>query len=245
MDETNLENLVQSSNNYDQFVLLSNNRDQNRGHIEAIKSAFAEMGNLTRVQPILVNERYEIIDGQHRFIAAKELNEPIFFTMQPGLSVADARNMNILHRAWRLDDFVKSYAESGDTNYQKYLQLKEDYGFSHSIIMTYTTGSEKRGAFAAFRRGEFVATDMAAARARLDKLTEAAAITKYGRDKFFAYAYLKAMEVPGFDQQRMLRKLAQTAEQLVRRFGQTSEYLRALEEVYNYQITETNRLRLY
>jgi hypothetical protein len=67
---------IQVTSDYDQFVIMEANREQNRGHIEAIKAAFGEMGNLTRVQPILVNERFEIIDGQHRFIACKELGEP-------------------------------------------------------------------------------------------------------------------------------------------------------------------------
>lgn len=237
-------NVVQSTTNYDQFILLDANRDQNRGHIEAIKRAFEEVGNLTMVQPILVNERYQIIDGQHRFIACKELGVPIYFTMQPGLTVKDARSMNILHRAWRLDDFARSYAEGGDPNYRKFLELAEDYDFSYSVIMAYALGGETKGAFVAFRRGDFVLSDVPATRAKLDKLAEAVEILD-NKDKNFAYAYLKAMQVGGFDQERMLRKLAQVGEQIVRRFGSMNEYLRALEEVYNYQISDRNRLRLY
>lgn len=238
-------NVVQQTTNYEQFQLIGANRDQNRGHIEAIKRAFEEIGNLTAVQPILVNEHYQIIDGQHRFFACKELGLPIYFTMQPGLGIRDARNMNILHRAWRLVDYAHSYAESGDQSYQKFLTLASDYDvFSYSVLMAFSAGEQVKGAFAGFRRGEFVFRDVPAARARLDKLTEAVAVI-YVKDQDFCYAYLKVMQVPGFDQRRMVRKLSQVGEQLIRRFGNVNEYQRALEEVYNHQMSEGNRLRLY
>lgn len=237
-------NVVQVTRNYDQFGFFDANRVTYRGHIESIKRAFETMGNFTEKQPILVNENYKIIDGQHRFVACKEMGLPIYFTMQQGLGVADARAMNILHRSWQLVDYARSYAESGDTSYQKFLQLSEDYEFSYSVLMAYAVGGEKRGAFSGFRKGEFVFTDVPAARARLDKLAEAVEITN-NHDKNFAYAYLKVMEVPGFDQRRMLRKLSQVGDTLIRRFGNPTEYQRALEEVYNYSMSEGNRLRLY
>lgn len=238
-------NVVQQTMNYDQFRFIESNREQNRGHIEAIKKAFEEMGNLTAVQPILVNERYEIIDGQHRFHACRELGLPIYFTMQRGLGVKDARNMNILHRTWRLNDFARSYAEGGDQNYQKFVQLAEDYpGFSYSVLMVYALGEQVPGIFSAFRRGEFIFRDVPAARAKLDKLAEAVNAVNI-KDQDFALAYLKIMKVQGFDQRRMIRKLGQVGEQIIRRYGSAVEYQRAFEEVYNYQMSEGNRLRLY
>lgn len=235
---------VQSSTNYDQFSLFDANRNVNRGHVEAIKKAFEEMGNFTEKQPILVNGDMKIIDGQHRFAACRELGLPIYYTVQEGLGVKDARAMNILHRTWRLDDFARSYAESGDKSYQKFLTMAEDYDFSYSVLMTYAMGGEERGAFSGFRKGEFVFRDVPAARARLDKLAEAVEVTG-NRDKNFAYAYLKVIAVSGFDQRRMVRKLTQVGDQLMRRFGNPTEYQRALEEVYNYSMSDGNRLRLY
>lgn len=237
-------NVVQSTQDYDQFSFFNANRETNRGHVEAIKRAFEEKGNFTSKQPILVNESYQIIDGQHRFIACKEMNVPIHFTMQPGLTVSDARSMNILHRTWRLEDYARSYAESGDRNYQQFLGLADDYDFSYSVLMTFAIGQEERGTFSDFRNGEFVFSDVAAARARLDKYSEAAEVTG-NKDKNLAYAYLKVIDVPGFDQRRMVRKLTRVGDQLLRRYANPTEYQRALEEVYNHGMSEGNRLRLY
>ena len=238
-------NVIQSTTNYNQFTLMEPNRATSRGHIEAIKKAYEERGNLTSKNPILVNENYEIIDGQHRFIASKEMGEPIYFIAQPGLNISDARAINILHRPWTIADYAESYANGGDQNYVRFLELKEDYDFSYSVLMTYAKGEQLRGTFADFRNGEFTFDDVPAARARLDKLSEASEAASNTKDQNFCYAYLKVMQVPGFDQRRMVRKLSQVSQQLIRNFGNVTEYQRALEEVYNYGITESNRLRLY
>jgi hypothetical protein len=237
--------VVYQSRDYDQFTFMEANRDQNRGHIEALKRAFAEIGNLTEVQPILVNENFEIIDGQHRFVAARELEEPIYFVIRPGLRVTDARTMNILHRNWTIDDYARSYATT-DPNYQKYLELREDYGFSHTITLSFSLGDETPGMHATFRKGEFTLPDLPAARARLDKLSDIVEILpRLRRDNAFARAFLKVLQTPSYDHDRMVRKVTQVGEMILRKYGSFAEYQRALEETYNYNMSESNRVRLY
>lgn len=241
----NVNNVVQETMDYEQFSFIESNREQSRGHIEALKTAFDEVGNLTRVQPILVNERYQIIDGQHRFTACKELGLPIYFTVVPGLGVAEARNMNILHRTWKIEDFARSYALGGDVNYQKYLTLMEDYGFNHSIVLIYLHNRDMKGAFKQFRNGEFVMEDEAGARERLDKLAQVGEFTGLVKDIPFATALLKSMNVDGYSQKHMLKKLRLHGETMLKRYGSVVDNQRQLEEIYNYMLREDSRIRLY
>lgn len=242
-----VQNVVQETSNYDQFSFLNDNRMTVPGHVANLKKAFEEVGNLTKVQPILVNERYEIIDGQHRFQAARELQEPIFFTMLPGLRIENARHMNILHRTWNLDDFGASYAAAGNEDYIVYNMLKEDYGVNNSVLLSYALNDyNPTGAFSKFRKGDFTIGDLESTKYRLERLSQALeAVPHLKKDRSFALAYLKVQNTTGFDQARMLRKLNQVGESVVRRFANMADYLRALEEVYNFQISEANRLRLY
>jgi hypothetical protein len=243
---TAVEQGVQVTTDYSQFKYILNNRDRNRGHIEALKKAFVENGNLTKVQPILVNERMEIIDGQHRFVAAKELGEPIYYTVWQGLGINDARQMNILHRSWTSDDFAQSYADGGDGNYKRYLDLREEYGYNHSITLACIAGAEIKGAFAGFRQGEFVLTpeQYQEATKRLEQLSELEDIVPMTHQREFVYAFLKALDAPGYSQKRMVDKLTANAE-MVRRYGSVQDYLRMLEEIYNYKMGDANRVRLY
>lgn len=245
--DNNDNNVVQQSTNYDQFVLMDTNRDQSRGHIETIKKAFEKVGNLTRVQPILVNEKYEIIDGQHRFVACKELDEPIFFTMVPGLGVSDAREMNTLHRGWTIADYARSYAIGGDINYQRYEQLREDFGYTHSIVMTYAMGYEQDGAFKRFRAGQFTLSprQVEEAKERLQQLADIADNFKLAATIPFARALLNVHKIEGFDHARLVDKFNKYGTSLVVRQAGVPQYMRLLEDIYNHNQTESTRLRLF
>ena len=63
---------------YEKFSIKSYNRNLNRNHINELKEKFATIGYKDYL-PILVNENYEIIDGQHRFVACKESGLPIVY----------------------------------------------------------------------------------------------------------------------------------------------------------------------
>jgi hypothetical protein len=230
---------------YDQFKLIQNNRETNRGHVENLKRAFEERGNLTAIQPILVNENFEIIDGQHRFIASKELDLPVYYSMQTGLGIADARQMNILHKTWNTDDYAHSYADGGDASYKRYLELRDIYGVSHSLILFYASGSEIKGALAGFRDGEFVLTpeQMADTMRRLDMLSEIAELVPQALQKEFAIALLKCMAVEGYDHDRMVQKLRGATE--MPRYASSLDYQRALEEAYNRGVRVEQRTRLF
>lgn len=237
---------VHQSTDYDKFSLIATNREISRGHVEALKRAFTEAGNLTAIQPILVNERMQIVDGQHRFTACMELGETIHYTEVKGLGIHEARSMNILHRNWLIDDYAKSYAESGDPNYQRYIDLKEDYGFGHTATMLYIVGAERKKQFAEFRRGEFTCTDddIKLARVRLSRLADMEGLVDHYKRGYFIRALLKVMNAEGYDHKRMLKKLEAHPE-LVRQYGSTVDYVRMLEEIYNYKNAESNRVRFF
>lgn len=237
-------NVVQQTTNYDQFSFIENNRETNRGHVEALKTAFEEMGNLTQVQPILVNDRFQIIDGQHRFIAAMELGTPIFFTVVSGLGVSEARNMNILHRRWGVMDYARSYALGGDKNYQKYLNLLEDYGYVHTITLEYVYGGDLKGIFKKFREGDFVLEDEKGARERLDKLALVHEVTALAKTAPFARAFLKAMKVEDFSVKHFIKKV-QLHPDILQRMSGIADNLRMIETVYNFGLHEQNKIRLY
>lgn len=235
---------ISRSTDYSQFKFMEANREQSRGHVELLKKAFEEVGNLTRVQPILVNDNFEIIDGQHRFIACKELGLPIYYTLVEGLGVGEARSMNILHRNWTMDDYARSYAQTGDDNYRRYINLVEEYGFSHSITVQAAYGADRRGVFKEFRNGEFVLQDEGLTRRRLDFLDAVREILPLGVDTKLASALIKAFGKEGFNEAHMLRKL-ELHQGLVYKQPSVADYLRMLEDIYNYKMSDQHKVRLF
>jgi hypothetical protein len=238
---------VHKTSNYELFKFLGANRELGKGHVERLKKAFEERGNLTQVQPLLVNENMEIIDGQHRFLAAKELGEPIYYMVYPGLGISDARTMNIMHKEWRTDDYAKSYADSGDASYRRYLQLREEFGATHSTILAVTTEGLGKGAFSAFRNGEYVLTPEGYEEAKeaLGNLTQLEELVpSITNRKEFDLAAIKSMRMPDYDQARMVKKLSQVGSSIPS-YSSSLDYQRALEDAYNRHVTEENRVRLF
>lgn len=240
-----MSNTVQKTTNYSEFKFLGANREVNRGHVESLKQAFEEVGNLTQVQPILVNENMSVIDGQHRFTACQELGLPIYYTVLDGLGINTARSMNLLHRSWTVADYAKSYADAGNPNYQAYLRLKEDYGFSHSVLLRYIYNTENKAILKEFRQGELVVSDEPATRERLDKLAEANAYTNLARDKAFAMAFLSITNSPLYNQAHMLSKLENYGELFLHQYVTIDDNRRQLEELYNYHQSAATRVRLF
>lgn len=232
-----MENVIQQTRNYDKFSFIHNNREQNDHHIEALKIAFKEIGNLTKVQPILVNDKYQIIDGQHRFAACRELGQPIYYTMAEGLNVKDAQKLNITQKKWSLDDYVWSYALGGDVNYQRYRQLREDYGMSNAIILPALFGvadSKHNPLYKTLRKGEMVIDEETyeAARERLDKLAEAVEIIPALKVREPGRAFIKILGSDNYNHERMLTKLHGQKGKF-NKYATLLDNLRQLEEFYN------------
>lgn len=239
-----MENVIQSTSNYAQFKSLTNNRNISPRHVEDIKIAIEETGNLTKVVPVLVNENYQIIDGQHRFMACQELGMPVYFTMVQGLNIDHARSMNVLQRNWLVSDFAESYANAGNINYKRYLDLKS-YGFNHSITLasTLNTTTERQNMFKRFKSGDLEISKEAFDKANkeLGQLAEIAQITPV-KTKSMGLAFLVAMRSENYDHQTMLTKLKKKADSM-ESFQTQKDNLRQIEDIYN--LSRKIHVRLY
>lgn len=240
-----LENVVQSTTDYDRFTILGANRRLNRPHVNKLKIALEENGNFTKSVPVLVNQRMEVIDGQHRLEACRELRLPVYYTVVSGLSIKDARNMNILQRNWRVSDYLESYVNEGLPAYIKLNQLVEDYGdvFGLSILILYANGKQYSGYGRDYRTGDLPDFDLEKARDRLDDLSQLRIIFPGFATKVMAVALLNIMNSPNYDQDRMVRCVSRKADTM-KVYQLLTENMRQLEEVYNNR-ARVSRARLF
>lgn len=121
----NIANQVYDTNNYEVFKLKRDNRKikDNLKLQEEIK----EMGILV---PIIVNEKYEVIDGQHRLEIARKLKKSVPFIVIKGAGKKEIVSINTTSKQWTLYDFVNSYAEEGIDEYEKMQRLIRNYDIS-------------------------------------------------------------------------------------------------------------------
>lgn len=150
---------IQETRNYSIFKRLKGNRDITNKRIAIIKASIQSVGYISN--PIIVNENMEVIDGQGRLKVMEELRLPVEYRVIKGIGITECRAMNLKPTAWSVDDFVKSYAEYGNENYIRLIELSKKYGFGYQLIGTIIFDSILAGGHATYelRDGTFELTD--------------------------------------------------------------------------------------
>lgn len=245
-EDTRVRTNTYKSTNYGQFQFLATNRDVNRGHVEKLKKSIEQFGNFTENIPLVFNEKLQAIDGQHRFTALKELGLPIYYTIVEGLNIKHARQMNITSRGWGLMDYAKSYAEEHASSYVNFLTLVEEFpDVAPSVVMVFAIGKRPEGISSAFRDGAYILPDQAMkqARIRLQILQDCIDKNPVFKTSVMGEALLMALDVEGFDVERLLKKLDEAKE--IPKMMSIMDSLRAIEDVYNHHYSLENRVRLF
>ncbi len=97
------------------FKFLKGNRPPNPQHIKRLAASIKEFGMLCN--PILVNENHEIIDGQHRYLAAKEVKSPVYYIVAKGYALEQVHALNLNQKNWTAKEFLHGYANMGLKDY--------------------------------------------------------------------------------------------------------------------------------
>ena len=134
MEEKSVAYNVYTTNNYDLFKRLTGNRDIPESRISKIIDSIQKIGWVHN--PIVVNEEMEVIDGQGRLTALRRLKMPVEYIIAPGAGTKECVYMNMNMVNWKLPDFIKSYAELGNENYQRLLKLMETYANGNLDIIS-------------------------------------------------------------------------------------------------------------
>lgn len=83
----------------------------------------------------LINEKGEILDGQHRIEACKELNQPVWVQIVPNGDEFFIKKINTLGATWTTGDHINFYAQQGNRHYQKLLLIISKYKGQRAISL--------------------------------------------------------------------------------------------------------------
>lgn len=125
------------TDDYDKFKMLYGNRDVSESKKIKLLRSIKENGYI--LNPIEVNKDFEIIDGQGRYLALKELNVPVDYFVNENAGIKECMILNINVKNWTIADFIKSYAEQGNINYirlrnyEKLCSMTKLYLFVNSL----------------------------------------------------------------------------------------------------------------
>lgn len=232
-------NKVLTTRDYNQFQQLDDNRELNKTHLERLKGSMQEV---YLFNPIIVNENLQVIDGQHRLEACKQLNLPVRYITVEGYGIREVQVMNANNKNWKPDDYLQSFVKNGYTDYIVYQSFKEKYGFDHQANIALLTNNANGRGYESFNTGKFKVTNLRKAERVANYLMQIKPYYAGYRRRSFVYAIMSIIDMKGFALDELLNKIKLQPTALVD-CTTVEKYRELLEEIYNYRRREKVNLR--
>jgi hypothetical protein len=191
------------------------------------------------INPIIVNEKFEIVEGQHRFEAAKTLNLPVYFIQISGYGLKQTFTLNTIGKKWDALNFADSYAKKGNQHYQTFLDFKKKYGFDTRgvlQVLAYNITNKKYGfTFHQFAKGQFEIVDEDGAIMVADRIKQIG--LEYHPDVYtkrsYISAYIRLMSHKLYNHEDYLKNLEKRPYP-VYHYPNSGMYLDVFTKIYNY-----------
>lgn len=146
---------ILKSNDYDKFQLLDWNRPIQHDHVLSLKMNMQQDG-YDNAYPIKVSRSLEIIEGQHRFLAAKEAGVEVHYVITDEEVGQSILKHQTLTKFWRKDDFLHHWKQRGNPHYLSLHQLITRYNLSiDNAIGACLKGGRRDCSAKAFMNGKF------------------------------------------------------------------------------------------
>lgn len=227
--------VVYETYDYKRFKKLDCNRTLSEERKAKLLASFLANEILN---PIVVNNKFEIIDGQGRYEVKKDLGLPIYYVIDADATIEDCRRMNAYNTQWSIADFCKSYADAGNKSYISLIEICDRYNLSISTVLRIIN---RKGGFTAnnsLRDGTFILTekDKAWVIDLIEKMNQIVNALKFtGRiNDTFRTSVRIITEFEGFEYERFLKN----CERFHTRFVQMSrieDQLKVFSDIYNYR----------
>jgi len=223
---------IRETNDYESLKDIPSNRGINTGHVKRILKSMLEQMLFTI---IFVNENLQIIDGQHRKVAAKLAKKPIVYAIIKGYGESEISRYNSNSKTWTYDDYADHYSQIGLETYEKYRKFKLRYKLGHSVTMTLLSGSMIGGDMGEkFKAGTFEIKNYTFAMSIAEKLQQLSFYPGYN-SRNFVFAFLELHRYDNYDWDRFRENFKNYHKSILDGVGGgVRNYLTAFEGIYNY-----------
>lgn len=253
---------IQVTSDYSIFKFLPGNRPVNLAHVKKLEVSL-EQGQL--ISPILVNDIMQIIDGQHRFTACKNLGLPVYYIVGQGYGIKEVQTLNTNTKDWKGPEYLNFYCELGIDPYLKFRQFQSmfpDFAFRASYLILsrkktgvaggdtrskkeYITDANPKGLYSsnAFNEGFLVIPNWDQSVLDAHRILKVKEHYK-GFNRFqFVSCMLDLFKRDNYNHERFLHKLRLQPGKLVHQNNAT-QYLEIIEQIYNYKCSAETKENL-
>lgn len=235
-------NEVYQTKDYSKFKFREDNRETNHNHVKKLSNSMKERGWITGSY-VVVNSKYEVIDGQHRVKAATIAGVPINYTMERKSDFDTIRTLNCNQKNWLLQDHIHGFVTDGNPHYVKLDNfMKEFPELKITECMMLCKNSYTGVPRGTFESGNFTTKDMKKAKVWGENVMSLKPFFKFFNRGIFVRALVVALNKEGFEFDEFLHKVKLRPNMLVP-CGTVDQYLELIETVYNYKRSKKINLR--
>ena len=142
---------------FDRFKFLPTNRKTYDNQVHRLMGLLKEPRG--QRDPVKINKRWEVIDGQHRIQAAiKGQIDAIMVLMQENATIDDVIVMNTSQKKWCWQDYLKTHSHESRPSHGEYKKLSkfmEDYGLNYKVAIWLLSGNNHDYGVEDFEEGSF------------------------------------------------------------------------------------------
>lgn len=233
---------IHKTQDYNLFKRIAGNRVLSKPHANRLREAIKDDPETINYMPIVINQNYEVIDGQHRLDAIRELGLPVSYVKVDNLNLGTVQRLNSISKTWTPIDYAKSFQEMGNENYRIYLEFKNKFKFNHDILMRYLS-LDKLITSTLFKAGKLMVTNMARSYELCENLAELQQFYDRLHLRNQALGMLTIMQSKGYNHKHMLNKMRAHGHRIQEQKLQ-NDYAREFERIYNYH-SQKEPIRLF
>lgn len=240
---------VYETYDYSMFKSMKGNRPLDKLLIMRLKKSFKKRYLFTI---ITVNEDLEIIDGQHRFEAAKSLGLPLYYVVQKGYGVPEVQMLNTNTKNWGKMQYLHSYCELGHPEYLKFRNFMRRYpkfgiAVSEAILTGLSSGKfeteiGQRRKLPTFTDGELEIPNEGRSYLIAHQIMEIQPFYDGFNRITFVRAMMRVLNNPNYEHNTFIKKLEMQPTAL-KHCQSVDQYLLLIEDIYNYRSRNKVSLR--
>lgn len=237
---TTVTNQVMTTDEYDKFKVLIGNRDLNRLHLQRLEKSILKNPLFTT---IMVNEKFEIIDGQHRFNIIKKHKLPLNYIICQGYGLDEVHVLNANQKKFDAIDYLDGYVKQGLPEYIKFKNFMDKFDFKIMVCLSLLRNTAQNGTNTRdFYEGTFVCQNIAKAEKLAKDLIKIRSLFEDADKTLFVTAYLTVTKSPNWNADEFIEKLKIQKGKLEIQ-GKASQYVTLIEDIFNYKRREKVSLR--
>lgn len=226
---------------YNEFAIDPANRNINELSVARLAEGL-DSTYLLDLYPIVATTEKVVLDGQHRFTAARDMVLPFYAIIGDDISIADIAEANSNTNKYNEQDALDVYCNIGAASYV-YLRdfIERNPGILLSDARSWLNGDLLVNDFI---QGSFSVCYPQLAQVVADRVRDFMSVHRWvQRSPAYKKALFNLTINPVYDHERMMNRLKAIPVRLLK-CGTEKEALEILNVIYNYQLAKSNRIRL-